>query len=62
MSLAERIYHSMETDDDGPNSDRIITAYEAASEETKMIIDDIFISLTGWTLKTMIEQEQNGTS
>jgi cytochrome c551/c552 len=58
-NLYERICHAIESDDEGPEdiSDRIAAAYAAADDATKAVIDDIFTSLTGWKLATLIERD-----
>jgi len=57
MSLIETICEQIEGDDGidyEQDSARIIDNYENASDEVKAIIDDIFISLTGWGMPNLI--------
>ena len=58
MTVQELIAEEINTDCDyrrGISCGRIIDKYEEANEETKSALDDIFISLSGWSLKTHIE-------
>lgn len=55
VDVAGRVLQEMTTDDDGPNNARIIQTYRGASAGTKAAIDDIFISLCGWSLKTILQ-------
>ncbi len=56
MDLICLIFQEMTTDMDSNErqSERIIEKYNEASKETKVVIDDIFISLCGWSLETLI--------
>lgn len=58
MNLIEHIYNEMSTDDENTDkeSERIISLYKAADTATKSAIDDIFSSLCGWYLATLIEK------
>lgn len=51
------VQDQMASDDDGNDkqSIRIQVAYQEADTATKGIIDDIFTSLCGWSMKTIIE-------
>lgn len=46
------------SDDDNQNKNntRIQNSYRDANEVQRAIIDDIFISLCGWSMKTIIER------
>jgi hypothetical protein len=56
MNSIDKIYQEMATDQDG--SDRqaeiIEGIYERATDEQKVIIDNLFIALCGWSLKMLI--------
>jgi hypothetical protein len=58
MNLIDKIYEEMTTDQDG--SDRqaeiIQDIYGCATDEQKVIVDNIFIALCGWSLKMLIEK------
>jgi hypothetical protein len=41
--------------DDTDDTQRIVTAYGKASEHEQYVIDDIFISLCGYSLRTIID-------
>jgi hypothetical protein len=45
-------------DDDDDGSVRILEAFNGADAKTSAVIDDIFISLCGWSLTTLISQLQ----
>lgn len=66
MSLQELIIEEMNTDCDyrsGTSCSRIIDRYEGSNAETKAALDDVFISLSGWSLQTLIENyKANNTS
>lgn len=59
-NLINRIERAISSDDDSPgrNSERIVERYEAATEAERAVVDDIFTSLCGWTLKTLIEGKE----
>jgi hypothetical protein len=50
----------METDDARPEriSVKFKDTYTNASPDAQAIIDDIFISLTGWSFATLLEKER----
>jgi hypothetical protein len=59
MALIDRIEELILSDDEYPRddqSDRLIDEYEKASPESKEVIDNIFICLCGYSLKSIIEQ------
>lgn len=60
MDLKEVILNELLTDDSstdsGQDSERIRRQYEVADEELKAVLDDVFISLTGYGLRTLIEK------
>lgn len=66
MSLQELIIEEMNTDCDyrsGTSCSKVIEKYEEANGETKAALDDVFISLSGWSLQTLIENyKTNNTS
>lgn len=51
-----RVEAAMRDDADG-DSERILNAYAAADDATKKVVDDIFISLCGYSLETLTKQE-----
>jgi hypothetical protein len=58
MTIQELIAEEINTDCDYQRDiscRRIIDKYEEANDKTKSTLDDIFISLSGWSLKTHIE-------
>jgi hypothetical protein len=54
--LKDKIVEAMESDGDYTNKEesRIKKLYETASPDAKEIIDNIFINLTGYSLRTFI--------
>lgn len=59
-NLKERIISAMETDTDYKSrvhDAKVRRFYDKSSEETKDIVDNIFISLTGYSLKTLLSEE-----
>lgn len=54
--ISDQVAEAISTDDDNPrrNTERIIDAYEGASKEQRALVDDIFTSLCGWSLETLI--------
>ena len=54
MTLIQSIQSAI-FDDDTDDSDKIIDAYEHLDPRSKEAVDDIFISLCGWSLTTLIE-------
>ena len=56
MNIVEKILESIETDDSNTESESetIQLLYESATDKEKQKIDMIFISLCGWSLKTLI--------
>lgn len=54
MTLIQSIQASI-FDDDTDDSDKIIDAFSEMDPKTKEAVDDIFISLCGWSLTTLIE-------
>lgn len=59
-SLTMRILEAIQTDDQPiDKTDRIlINTYEGLDEKERGIVDDIFITLTGWSLNTFINGEE----
>ena len=60
MNLYQIIVHAMETDDAPPDkvSAKLKDTYATAPADTRAIIDDIFISLTGWSFVTLLAKER----
>ncbi len=64
MSLQELIADAIDTDCDYNTTfscKKIIQQYEQASDDTKATIDNIFITLCGWSLKTHIRDYKLNT-
>lgn len=55
MTLVSAITDNILTDDTD-DSDRIHRAYAAATPDQKAVVDDIFISLCGYSLETLIKE------
>jgi len=57
-NLVDTFGREFETDEECPikSSERIKKTYEAADDTTKAAIDDISISLCGWSMETLIEK------
>lgn len=58
MTIQELVAEEINTDCDYQHDiscRRIIDKYEKANKETQSTLDDIFISLSGWSLKTHIK-------
>lgn len=58
-NIVTQIQEAMASDDDD-QSDRLRRQYEEASPEHKAVLDEAFISLCGWSLKTLIERDDDG--
>lgn len=58
MDLINRVLEAIETDEDGDErqSERIERIYSEADEATQKTVNNIFIALCGYSLKTLIEQ------
>lgn len=58
-NLVEKVLRMMETDDDNTakNSQRIIDTYSAADDKSKAMLDDVFISLCGYSLSTLTSED-----
>jgi hypothetical protein len=61
QTLVNLIHRYISTDDTD-ESRRIIDAYEAATADQKEVVDDIFISLCGYQLSTLIEEWRQHSS
>jgi hypothetical protein len=50
----------METDDASPEriAAKLKDTYANASPNVRGVVDDIFISLTGWSFETLLEKER----
>jgi len=59
MNLYEIVVREMETDDAAPEriAAKLEATYRNASPDAQAVIDDIFISLTGWSFATLLAQE-----
>jgi hypothetical protein len=60
-TIPDIVSDAIHTDVDHHNSDdkRIIKRYKSATKTAKQDIDDIFISLCGWSLNTIIQNRRN---
>jgi hypothetical protein len=60
MNLYEIIVHAMETDDAAPEriAAKLKGTYATASSDARALMDDIFISLTGWSFATLLDKER----
>jgi hypothetical protein len=60
-NLVDRIENAIRTDTDNSvrNSERIRDKYLEASEDARTVVDDIFISLCGYSLHTLIAGEED---
>ncbi|RYG87283.1 MAG: hypothetical protein EON59_07895 [Alphaproteobacteria bacterium] len=60
MDLKSLILHELLTDDSSSSSERdcerIRDQYEAADAGSQAVLDDVFISLTGYGLNTLIDK------
>ena len=58
-NLINKIEDLMSTDDVNRNnqSKRLIAEYKSATEEEKKKVDDIFICLCGYSIKTLISKK-----
>tara|TARA_R100000988_G_C4007428_1_gene173862 strand:- start:7819 stop:7998 length:180 start_codon:yes stop_codon:yes gene_type:complete len=56
--LIEKLEHEMLTDDErmDKKSARLKRTYETASDKEKKLIDDIFITICGYSLQTLINK------
>tara|TARA_R100001463_G_scaffold70799_3_gene124484 strand:+ start:1001 stop:1180 length:180 start_codon:yes stop_codon:yes gene_type:complete len=57
-TLIEKLEHEMLTDDEpmSKKSARLERTYTSASDTEKKLIDDIFITICGYSLKTLINR------
>jgi hypothetical protein len=60
MNLYEIIVREMETDDAAPEriAAKLKDTYAQASPEARALIEDMFISLTGWSFATLLDKER----
>lgn len=62
MDLSEKLLEEFQKsflDDDESNykkGERLIGIYQTADEKSKEIIDDVFITLCGWSLQSLLEK------
>lgn len=56
MDLKSLILYELLTDDSSTDCERIRQCYAAADTPRKAALDDIFISLTGYALGTLIDK------
>jgi hypothetical protein len=60
-SLIRTFQEQFETDVSNPSDNaRILRRYETATSEGKELLDDVFISLCGYSLETLIEMNNKG--
>lgn len=61
MTLIDHIQDAIASDDadTARSSERIVNAYTSATPETRAVLDDVFISLCGWSLSTLINEEND---
>lgn len=59
MNLIERITDEMATDTDNmaKQSAMLADTYTSADEAGKKLLDDAFVCLCGWSMKTLLEQQ-----
>jgi len=60
-NIIEHLEHQMRTDDEcsTKKSGRIKRMYVNASENQKKLMDEIFITICGWSLDTIIQETNN---
>lgn len=60
MNLYEIVVRAMETDDAPPEriAAKLKDTYATASPHVRGVIDDVFISLTGWSFETLLVKER----
>jgi hypothetical protein len=60
MNLYTIILREMETDDAPPDriTAKLKDTYVNAAPDAQAVIDDIFISLTGWSFATLLDKER----
>ena len=60
-TLVNKIVFHIMARDPADESQRIINAYNASTEDQRAVVDEIFVSLTGYWLCTIIEgREREG--
>ena len=61
MNLYEIIVREMEADDAMPEriSAKLTDTYAHAPSDVQAVIDDVFISLTGWSFATLLAKERD---
>ena len=59
MNLIERVTREMADDDDNmtKQSELLAEAYERADDAGKKLLDDAFVCLCGWSMKTLLERQ-----
>lgn len=57
-TLIDRVQDEMESDDEDrqKQSAILLSVYDGADEKTKATIDEVFICLCGWSLKTLLNR------
>jgi len=55
MTLIENIMDEIRSSDIDESTE-LESLYQSASDEERSILDEAFVHLCGWTLKTLIEQ------
>jgi hypothetical protein len=60
MNLYNHILRAMETDDAPPDriTAKLKDTYVNAAPDAQAVIDDVFISLTGWSFATLLDKER----
>jgi hypothetical protein len=61
MDLVERIVQEIksDTDDEESRGVKIVWEYQHATDDQRMCVDRIFLQLCGWSLKTLIESQED---
>lgn len=56
--LIEEFIRAVQSDDEpwDKKGERLIRTYQSADDKGKALIDDLFITLCGWSLETLIEK------
>lgn len=57
-SLIQKIHYLM-TNDDDDQSERLVDTYEQSGPKEKQAIDDVFVCLCGYSLKTILAGDAN---
>ena len=60
MDMNRKLLKTIKGNDEPISLKRIVREYNISNNETKEIINDIFISLTGYQLTTLVDSYANG--